>query len=75
MALDERGIDHRIDGARKEGHGHPVAVPGLDHREEPAVPYAAHEMRRRGYDDDAIDQVFYRNPVKFLSQCPNFTVR
>ncbi len=40
-----------------------------------AVPYAAHEMRRRGYDDDAIDQVFYRNPVKFLSQCPNFTVR
>jgi len=40
-----------------------------------AVPYAAVEMRRRGYDDDDIDQVFYRNPVKFLSQCPNFTVR
>lgn len=39
-----------------------------------AVPYAAQEMRRRGYEDDAIDQVFYRNPVKFLSQCPNFTV-
>ncbi|MBN12283.1 MAG: metal-dependent hydrolase [Opitutaceae bacterium] len=40
-----------------------------------AVPYAAHEMHRRGYDDDAIDQVFYRNPVKFLSQCPKFTLR
>lgn len=39
-----------------------------------AVPYAAQEMRRRGYEDDAIDQVFYRNPVKFLSQCPNFTL-
>ena len=40
-----------------------------------AVPYAAHEMHRRGYDDDAIDRVFYRNPVKFLSQCPKFTLR
>jgi predicted metal-dependent TIM-barrel fold hydrolase len=37
-----------------------------------AVPYAAQEMRRRGYDDDTIDRVFYRNPVEFLSQCPNF---
>jgi len=35
-----------------------------------AVPYAAQEMRRRGYDDDTIDRVFYRNPVEFLSQCP-----
>ncbi len=40
-----------------------------------AVPYAAQEMRRRGYDDDTIDRVFYRNPVEFLSQCPNFKVR
>ena len=40
-----------------------------------AVPYAAQEMRRRGYGDDAIDQVFYRNPVKFLSQCSNFEIR
>ncbi|MAM90315.1 MAG: metal-dependent hydrolase [Opitutaceae bacterium] len=40
-----------------------------------AVPYAALEMRRRGYDDDIIDRVFYRNPVEFLSQCPNFKLR
>ena len=40
-----------------------------------AVPYAAQEMRRRGYDDDKIDEVFFRNPVAFLSQCPNFKVR
>jgi uncharacterized protein len=38
-----------------------------------AVPYTALEMRRRGHDADAIDQVIYRNPVKFLSQCPKFT--
>ena len=37
-----------------------------------AVPYAAMEMRRRGYDDDTIDQVFYRNPVAFLSQSERF---
>ena len=37
-----------------------------------AVPYAAMEMRRRGYEDDTIDQVFYRNPVAFLSQSPKF---
>jgi uncharacterized protein len=40
-----------------------------------AVPYAAQEMRRRGYDDETLDQVFFKNPVTFLSQCPNFTVR
>ncbi len=40
-----------------------------------AVPYAAQEMRRRGYDDETIDKVFFKNPVKFLSQCANFTVR
>ena len=40
-----------------------------------AVPYAAMEMRRRGYDDDTIDQVFYRTPVAFLSQSPKFAKR
>ena len=39
-----------------------------------AVPYAAQEMRRRGYNDDTIDQVFYRNPVTFLSQCEHFAI-
>ncbi len=40
-----------------------------------AVPYAAQEMRRRGYGDAAIDEVFYQNPARFLSQCPNFKIR
>ena len=39
-----------------------------------AVPYAAQEMKRRGYDDDTIDKVFYQNPVKFLSQCDKFKI-
>lgn len=39
-----------------------------------AVPYAAQEMRRRGYADQTIDQVFYKTPVNFLSQCKNFTL-
>lgn len=39
-----------------------------------AVPYAAQEMRRRGYDDQTIDQVFFLNPVRFLRQCPNFKI-
>ncbi len=37
-----------------------------------AVPYAAMEMRRRGYDDETIDQVFFQTPKSFLSQCPKF---
>lgn len=37
-----------------------------------AVPYAAQEMRRRGYDAEAVDDVFYETPVRFLSQCPKF---
>lgn len=40
-----------------------------------SVPYAAQEMRRRGYGDDTIDRIFYRNPVEFLSQCPNFKLK
>ncbi len=37
-----------------------------------AVPKTALEMRRRGKDDDFIDAVLYRNPFRFLSQCPKF---
>jgi hypothetical protein len=37
-----------------------------------AVPYAALEMRRRGWTAEAIDRVIYQNPVRFLSQCPKF---
>ena len=39
-----------------------------------AVPYAAQEMKRRGYDDDTIDKVFYQNPVKFLRQSKKFRI-
>lgn len=37
-----------------------------------AVPKAALEMRRRGHTADAVDRVFFRNPHRFLSQCPKF---
>jgi hypothetical protein len=39
-----------------------------------AVPYAALEMRRRGYTAEAIDRLVYQNPVRFLSQTPRFTL-
>ena len=32
------------------------------------------EMRRRGYPERSIEQVFYDNPRGFLSQCPKFSV-
>ena len=37
-----------------------------------AVPHTALEMRKRSWSADAIDQVVYRNPIRFLSQCPKF---
>ena len=37
-----------------------------------AVPYAALEMRRRGWTAERIDQVIYQNPIRFMSQCPKF---
>jgi uncharacterized protein len=39
-----------------------------------AVPYAALELRRRGHDLKAIDRMTYQNPIKFLSQSPNFKI-
>ena len=39
-----------------------------------AVPKTALEMRRRGHSADFVDAVLYRNPVRFLSQCPKFSV-
>ena len=39
-----------------------------------AVPKTAIEMRQRGYDPEFIDQILFQNPVRFLSQCPNFSV-
>jgi predicted metal-dependent TIM-barrel fold hydrolase len=37
-----------------------------------AIPKTALEMRRRGWTADAIDQVIYQNPVRFLQQNPKF---
>ncbi len=37
-----------------------------------AVPYAALEMRRRGWTAERIDSVIYGNPIRFMSQCPKF---
>jgi len=39
-----------------------------------AVPYAALEMRRRGHSAEAIDNLVYGNPVKFMSQSPKFKI-
>jgi len=39
-----------------------------------AVPKTALEMKRRGHRAAIIEKVVYRNPKKFLSQCPNFGV-
>jgi predicted metal-dependent TIM-barrel fold hydrolase len=37
-----------------------------------AVPFAALEMRRRGHAPAAVEQLVYRNPARFLGQCPKF---
>ncbi|HIG30085.1 MAG TPA: metal-dependent hydrolase [Verrucomicrobiales bacterium] len=37
-----------------------------------AVPKTALEMRRRGHTEEFIDQLLYRNPARFMGQCPKF---
>jgi predicted metal-dependent TIM-barrel fold hydrolase len=39
-----------------------------------AVPKTALELRRRGHGADRVDQLLFRNPHQFLSQCANFRV-
>lgn len=39
-----------------------------------AVPRSAIELRRRGHDDQDIDQLFFKNPHAFLSQSPKFRI-
>ena len=39
-----------------------------------AGPKTALEMKRRGHTAEAIDQLVYCNPVKFLQQCSKFTL-
>lgn len=40
-----------------------------------AVPRAALEMRKRGYTEAQIDEMIYRNPIKFMSQSPKFKIK
>lgn len=39
-----------------------------------AVPKTALEMRRRGHSAEAIDQLIYGNPLRFLQQTPKFAI-
>jgi len=38
------------------------------------VPYTALEMRKRGWTAADVDAVVYGNPIRFMSQCPKFTL-
>jgi len=44
------------------------------HSDPLAVPKTALEMRRRGHSDQTVDQLLFRNPHRFLSQCAKFAV-
>ncbi|MDX1951617.1 MAG: TatD family hydrolase [Verrucomicrobiota bacterium] len=37
-----------------------------------AVPRTALEMRKRGHSPEMIDRMIYQNPIRFMSQSPNF---
>jgi predicted metal-dependent TIM-barrel fold hydrolase len=39
-----------------------------------AVPKTAVEMKRRGHPANAVEKVIFRNPKKFLAQCPKFKI-
>jgi predicted metal-dependent TIM-barrel fold hydrolase len=40
-----------------------------------ALPHFMLEMKRRRHPESLIDTVVYRNPVRFLRQCPKFLIR
>lgn len=40
-----------------------------------AVPRAALEMRKRGYSEEAVDRMIYRNPIEFMAQSPKFGIK
>jgi predicted metal-dependent TIM-barrel fold hydrolase len=40
-----------------------------------AVPRTALEMRKRGHSEETIDQVIYRNPIRFMGQSPKFKLK
>ena len=60
--LETFGIEHMMVDA--SGDWGP-SDPGTLHQ-------AIFEMRRRGYDDDVVETVFYDNPCYFLGQSPKF---
>jgi predicted metal-dependent TIM-barrel fold hydrolase len=39
-----------------------------------SIPHTAMRMRKRGHSADVIDTLIYRNPLRFLSQCPKFRI-
>ncbi len=39
-----------------------------------AVPRTALEMRKRGFTAQAIDDLIFKNPARFLGQCPKFKI-
>jgi uncharacterized protein len=39
-----------------------------------SVPKTAREMRKRGHSLEVIDRLLFQNPLRFLSQCPNFEI-
>jgi len=39
-----------------------------------AVPKTALEMKKRGHSEKAIDNLIFKNPLRFLSQCPKFKI-
>jgi uncharacterized protein len=44
-------------------------------RSEPlAVPTTALELKKRGHSPQAIDDLIYGNPLRFLSQSPRFVL-
>lgn len=62
--LETVGIDHMMVDA--SGDWGP-SDPGTLHQ-------AVFEMRKRGYPDEQVEQVFFNNPKTFLSQSPKFSI-
>ncbi len=62
--LETHGLDRIwLNSACDWGHSDPLAIPRT-----------ALEMRRRGWDADAVDRVLYRNPADFLGQTAHFAL-
>ncbi len=61
--LEIHGLDHiMVDASGDWGPSDPATLHN-----------AIFEMRKRGYDDRTVEQVFFHNPKQFLSQSPKFS--